>query len=141
MAAEEQEHNKPLGTVWISRSHPALSAKLEEALRAEAHIHRGPSPPAGSTLSCIVCCTNGEEDIASEVRRLRALSEDAPVLVFSSQADLQLVREALQAGARGFIHAEMHPENIVFTVRLVSEGDIAFPIGDLAPKIPWYRPT
>ncbi len=126
---ENPEATKPLGLVWVECPNPAaLPLRLEEALRAEAHVHRGPKPPAGSTPSCIVFCPKGEEDIASGVKCLRDLVEDAPVLVFSSRADPQLVREALRAGARGFIHAEMRAERIVFAMRMVSKGDIVFPL-------------
>ncbi len=122
---------KPLGLVWVECPNPAalLPLRLEEALSAEAHhVHRGPKPPAGSTPSCIVFCPNGEKDIASGVKCLRALVEDAPVLVFGTRAEPQLVREALRAGARGYIHAEMRAERIILAMRLVSKGDIVFPL-------------
>jgi DNA-binding NarL/FixJ family response regulator len=121
---------KPLGLVWVECSNPAalLPLRLEEALSAEAHIHRGSKPPAGSTPSCIVFCSNGEENVASEARRLRTLAEGVPVLVFGSRAEPQLVREAVQAGARGYIHAEMRAERIALAVRMVSKGDIVFPL-------------
>lgn len=130
MTSQPENHKvtKPLGVVWVTCSESTLPPGLEEALRAEAHVHRGPKPPVGTTLSCIVSCPIEEEAFASEIRRLQALAEGAPVLVFSSQPDPQVARKALQAGARGFIHAEMSPARIIFAVTLVCRGDIAFPL-------------
>jgi DNA-binding NarL/FixJ family response regulator len=126
---ENPEATKPLGLVWVECPNPAaLPLRLEEALRAEAHVHRGPKPPAGSTPCCIVFCPKAEKDIASGVKCLRDLPEDAPVLVFGSRANRQLAWEALRAGARGYIHAEMRAERIALAVRLVSRGDIVFPL-------------
>ena len=41
--------------------------------------------------------------------------------------DLSVAQSALQAGAMGFIHAGMEPDQIVRTLAVVSEGKVAAP--------------
>ncbi len=75
--------------------------------------------------------------MASEIRRLRVLAEDAPVLVFGSRVDGRLAEGGLRAGASGFIHAGMRPAQIVQAVEMASEGETVIPgvlIGGLLGK-------
>ncbi len=87
----------------------------------------GAHPPVEGFLSCVIVCSNNEEDVALEVKRLLAMAQGVPCVVFGLRADLQLARSALKAGARGFIHAEMHPERVVCALSLASKGEVVLP--------------
>jgi DNA-binding NarL/FixJ family response regulator len=49
------------------------------------------------------------------------------VVVFSPQLDLRLARDALQAGASGFVHAEMTPDQLVRAVAVAVKGELVAP--------------
>jgi DNA-binding NarL/FixJ family response regulator len=84
-----------------------------------------------------IYCPEGAENLASV---LAVLAQDAPsasVVVFGASADLPLARAALQAGARGFLHARMPPEHIARALRLTEEGELVLPkdlLGALAEE-------
>lgn len=118
---------KPLDTVWINCAYPIIALGLIEALRGKAQVHVGTNPPPDVSPSSVVYCVNGGDDLSSEVSRLRALAPDIPLLVFGLHGDLTLVRTALRAGARGFIHAGMQPSQIIRAIAVTSEGEVAVP--------------
>lgn len=65
------------------------------------------------------------------------MAPGVPCLVFGLRADLQLARSALKAGARGLLHAEMHPDQVVRALSLASEGEVMLPrelLKDLAKE-------
>jgi DNA-binding NarL/FixJ family response regulator len=74
-----------------------------------------------------ICFPDREENLA---HMLPAIAEDArgtPVVVFGASASLPLAREALRAGARGFLHARMPPETIARALRFAEEGEMVLP--------------
>ncbi len=123
------EQSQPLGLVWIKCALPTLSLGLEKILKAyAAHVHQGQKPPASDPASLIILFCSSAEDVASEVEHLRALAPNAPrVVVFGLSVDLQLARSALKAGASGFIHAGMSPQQIVRALSVASEGEAVLP--------------
>jgi DNA-binding NarL/FixJ family response regulator len=124
---EPAKHNrKLLGLVWVTCPCPVVAAGLEKTLGAKAHIHRGQEPPV-NTPSLVVLYANGEEDVAPEVRYLQSLAPDSPVLVLGPHAELPLARSALRAGARGFIHAQMPPEQVVRALEVSAKGEHVVP--------------
>jgi DNA-binding NarL/FixJ family response regulator len=124
---EPAKHDRsPLRLVWVTPPYSVVAAGLERLLiKAKAAVHRGQEPPV-DTPSLVVLCANGE-DVASEVRNLQAQVPEAPVLVLSLQAQLPLARAALQAGAKGFIHAQMPPQQIVRALEVALEGKVVLP--------------
>jgi DNA-binding NarL/FixJ family response regulator len=68
-----------------------------------------------------------EEDVASEVRRLRALYRDAPILVLSLCLETRLARKALLSGADGFVYPGMQPVQIVKLLEMASKGESLVP--------------
>jgi DNA-binding NarL/FixJ family response regulator len=51
------------------------------------------------------------------------LSPDAsPILVFVSHLDLLLAHDTLKAGASGFVHAEMMPDQILRAIAVAAKG-------------------
>ncbi len=117
---------RPLGVIRIECTYPVLALALREILKEEAHVYVGRKPRGVEDPASVIMYSN-RRDVYSEVRRIRTFIPDAAILVFAPHPDTQLVRNALRAGARGFVHAGMHPEQIVRAVRLVSEGKTTVP--------------
>jgi DNA-binding NarL/FixJ family response regulator len=124
--ASSLPEQKPSGMVWLKCSHPVAATVLEKTLRGRIRVHQGQKPPQEGRPSCVLLCLNGE-DVVSEVQRLRAQNYDAPIVVLGSSTDLSLARAAVRAGARGFLHAEMPPEQIVRALSLAEEGEMVLP--------------
>lgn len=117
---------KPLGLVWIDC--PSIVALgLEKMLGTAAHVHLGRKAPERSHPSLVVLCTSDDYDIASEVRRFKALAPDAAILIFSPSVDLALARAAMRAGARGVVHAGMPAEQLVRALSVARQGEVVLP--------------
>jgi DNA-binding NarL/FixJ family response regulator len=115
--------------VSIECHYPLVTLALKEILKDEADVYEGRKrPPGTEDPACILLCPNGK-DVASEVRRLKASTPDVAVLLFDMRIDQRLVQKALLAGASGFLHAGMRPEQIVRAVRRASEGKALVPEG------------
>ncbi len=124
-----ESESKPLGAVSIECHYPVVALALKEILKDEADVYEGRKrPPGTEDPSCILLCPNGK-DVASEVRRLKASTPDVAVLLFDIRVDPRLVQKALLAGASGFLHAGMRPEQIIDAVRRASEGKALVPEG------------
>ncbi len=119
--------NKALELVWIDIPYPVWRAGLAEILEKVARVHDGGEAPAGESPSLIILGTGGVEDLTERVKRLREANPDAPILVFGLHRDLPLAWAALRAGARGFIHAEMRPEQVIRALKVAKEGEIVAP--------------
>jgi DNA-binding NarL/FixJ family response regulator len=76
----------------------------------------------------VILCANSHEGLSERVKVYRELSPDAPpVVVFGPQLDLPLARDALQAGASGFVHAEMMPDQLVRALAVAARGELVAP--------------
>ncbi len=117
---------KPLGLVWIHCSYPVAGAGLEQILEPEARVHVGWEPPEGETPSFVVLCVDAR-DVAEGIKRVREVNPQSFIIAFGLHQDLALARDALRFGARGFIHAEMTPKQIVRALKVASKGEIAAP--------------
>ena len=126
MAMVTQLRPKPLGLVWLSCSSPMLAFALEKAVEAHAYVHSGHELPERSSPSLVVYELT-EEDVASEVQRVRDLASEAPVLIFAPSLDPSLVRTALRAGARGVLHGGMTPEQILRALSVAAKGKLVVP--------------
>jgi DNA-binding NarL/FixJ family response regulator len=118
---------KPLGLVWVDCPHSVVSAGLVRALEKQAMVHQGPKPPE-DVPSCVILYANSHEGLSKRVEFYREQSPDAPpVVVFCPQLDLPLARDALQAGASGFVHAEMMPDQLLRALAVVARGELVAP--------------
>jgi DNA-binding NarL/FixJ family response regulator len=127
MMREPRERPESLGLVWVDCPRSIVSGGLVRALEKRATVHQGLKPP-GNVPSCIVLCANSPEGLSERVEFYRELSPDAPpVVVFSPQLDLPLARDALQAGASGFVHAEMMPDQLVRALAVATRGELVAP--------------
>ncbi|CAN5807118.1 hypothetical protein BH23ACT11_BH23ACT11_01040 [soil metagenome] len=124
---EQANETKPLGLVWLYCPYPILARGLTEILREEALVHHGEQPPREANLSCVLFCADGTGDVYNEVKPLQAAAPDIPVVVFGLSDGLPFARAALQAGARGFVHAGMPPGQVVRALTVASRGEIAVP--------------
>jgi DNA-binding NarL/FixJ family response regulator len=117
---EEEVEPKPfLGTVLLECDYPVVAMGLKEILKEEAEVYEGRKAQGAQDPSCVILCPNGK-DVASEVRRLRFLNPDAALLVFDTRVDQRLAKIALRAGASGFIHGGMRPEQLVRAIQRAS---------------------
>ena len=124
---QPKEDPKPLGVVWVDCPHSLVGTGLVRALEEKARVHRGPTPP-GEDPSCVILCTNGHESLPERIGFYREMSPDAPpIVVFGLQLDLPLARDALRAGASGFVHAEMTPDQLVRAVAVAAKGELVAP--------------
>jgi DNA-binding NarL/FixJ family response regulator len=127
MMREPKDTLKPLGLVWVDCPRSVVSAGLVRALEKRARVHQGPNPPE-DVPSCVILCANSNEGLSERVEFYRELSPDAPpVVVFGPQLDLPLARDALQAGASGFVHAEMMPDQLVRALAVAAKGELVAP--------------
>jgi DNA-binding NarL/FixJ family response regulator len=127
MMREPQDSPRPLGLVWIDCPRSVVSTGLVRALEKRATVHQGLKPPR-DVPSCIILCANSLEGLSERVEFYKDLSPDAPpVVVFSPQLDLPLARDALRAGASGFVHAEMMPDQLVRALAVATRGDLVAP--------------
>jgi DNA-binding NarL/FixJ family response regulator len=127
MNYQPNDSPKPLGVVWVDCPHSLVSTGLVRALQGKARVHQGPKPP-GDVPSCIILCANTHQGLSERVRWYQELNPDAPpVMVFGPQLDLPLARDALQAGASGFVHAQMTPDQLVRAVAVAVRGELVAP--------------
>src|ERR687896_657927 len=127
MIYQPKDRPKPLGVVWVDCPHSLVSTGLVRALEEKARVHQGPKPP-GDGPSCVILCANSHEGLSERVGFYQELSPDAPpIVVFGPQLDLPLARDALQAGASGFVHAEMMPDQLVRALAVAVRGELVAP--------------
>ena len=126
-AAPSGDGPKPLGVIWVDCPPSVASAGLVQALEEQARVHSGPEPPQ-DVCSAVIFSPNGQEDLSASVERHRKLSPStAPILVFGWHLDLPLAREALRAGASGFIHAGMTAAQLARALAVAAKGELVAP--------------
>lgn len=113
--------------VWIYCPYPVLARGLAGVLSGEATVHLGEEPPEVGAPACALVCSNNEAEVERKVREILGQVSGVPVLVFGLSSELLLVRAALRAGARGFVHARMEPQQIVRALTVAVEGEIVVP--------------
>jgi DNA-binding NarL/FixJ family response regulator len=119
---------KPLGVVWVECPLSVVGAGLTRALEKRATVYQGPKPPEDVPSSCVILYANSHEGLSERLEFYREQSPDAPpVVVFGPQLDLPLAREALLAGASGFVHAEMMPDQLVRALTVAVRGELVAP--------------
>ena len=122
--------NKPLGLVWVvSPSYSITTAGLKKVLEGKAEVKIGGESSAESP-SCVVLYAGGgmqEEGCLEDMGRIRQLYGGVPLLVLGSQLDLGLAWATLKNGADGFVHAQMHPAQVLRAVEVVQRGELAAP--------------
>ena len=125
---EKTSAAKPLGLVWVlTPSYSITTAGLKQVLEGKAEVCIGGESSARSP-SCVVLCAGGmEEDCLEGMGRIRELYPGVPLLILGSHLDLALAWATLKNGADGFVHAEMHPAQVLSAVEVVQKGELAAP--------------
>jgi DNA-binding NarL/FixJ family response regulator len=120
---------KSLGLVWVvAPSCSITTAGLKQVLEGKADVKIGGQSSAGSP-SCVVLYAGSleEEGCLEGMGRIRELYPGVPLLVFGSHLDLGLAWATLKNGADGFVHAQMHPAQVIRAVEVVQKGELAAP--------------
>ena len=111
----------------VTPSYSITTAGLKKVLEGKADVRIGGQSSTGSP-SCVVLYAGGmQEGCLEGIRRIRELYPDVPLLVLGSQLDLALAWAALKNGADGFVHAQMHPAQVLRAVEVVQKGELAAP--------------
>ena len=120
---------KPLGLVWVvAPAYLIAAAGLKKALEGKADVRIGGEPSAATSPSCVVLYAGAmEEDCLEGMGRIRELYPGVPLLVLGSHLDLALAWATLKNGADGFVHAQMHPAQVLSAVEVVQKGELAAP--------------
>jgi DNA-binding NarL/FixJ family response regulator len=127
MMREPHDNPRPLGLVWVDCPRSVVSAGLVRALEKRATVHQGLKPPR-DVPSCIILCANSREGLSERVEFYQELNPDAPpIVVFGPQLNLPLARDALQAVASGFVHAEMMPDQLLRALVVAARGELVAP--------------
>jgi DNA-binding NarL/FixJ family response regulator len=119
---------KALGLVWVvTPSYSITTEGLKKILEGKADVKIGGQSCAGSP-SCVVLNAGGmEKGWLEGMGGIRELYPGVPLLVLGSQLDLGLAWSALKQGADGFVHAQMHPAQVLRAVEVVQKGELAAP--------------
>jgi hypothetical protein len=120
---------RALGENRVGEGLDEATSSLEEVLGTRIDVYdngQGPSAEEVTARGTVIFCQK-EEDVASEVRRLRALDEGAPILVLGLRLEPQLARTALLAGADGFVYPAMRPAQIVVLLEAASRNETLVP--------------
>jgi DNA-binding NarL/FixJ family response regulator len=114
--------------VWVlSPSYSITTEGLKQVLESKAEVRMGGHSCAGSP-SCVVLYAGGtEEGCLESMGGIRELYPGVPLLVLGSRLDLALACAALKNGADGFVHAQMHPAQVLRAVEVVQKGELAAP--------------
>jgi DNA-binding NarL/FixJ family response regulator len=75
----------------------------------------------------VLYADGAEGSLDGALRRVRELSQGAPLLVFGPRLDLDLARAALENGADGFVHAAMDREQVAKAVEVAQKGELVAP--------------
>jgi DNA-binding NarL/FixJ family response regulator len=122
----DRDQSESLGLAWIDCPYPVAAVGLARILESEALVHVGKKPPE-ETPSVAIFGVGSAEGLLEGIKRIRKQSPSALILIFGLYLDLDVAQSGLRAGARGFIHAGMKPEQIVRAVRIALEGEIVAP--------------
>jgi DNA-binding NarL/FixJ family response regulator len=114
--------------VWVvTPSYSITTAGLKKVLEGKADVRIGGQSSTGSPSCVVLYAGRLEEGCLEGIRRIRELYPDVPLLVLGSQLDLALAWAALKNGADGFVHAQMHPSQVLRAVEVVQKGELAAP--------------
>jgi DNA-binding NarL/FixJ family response regulator len=125
---EKTSAAKPLGLVWVlTPSYSITTEGLKQTLEGKAEVKIGGESSPGSPSCVVLYAGSLEEGCLEDMGGIRELYQDVPLLVLGSQLDLELACAALKNGADGFVHAQMHPAQVLRAVEVVQKGELAAP--------------
>jgi DNA-binding NarL/FixJ family response regulator len=119
----------PARPVWIKGPASLATVGLQRVLGGPTSCHRDNDAPPPRKPSAVVCCPDAgtpgaaPEGLASEVREALRAAPGAAVVVLAPFPDAEAARACVRAGARGFVHQGMPPEQVARAVRVAAEGE------------------
>lgn len=138
--AVESESSK---SFRIDCPYPLVADGLARALQGTGLRHR--QGPMEVGIPCtVVLWAECPEGLSEAVERVRKASPDAPILVLGLREDLPLAMAALKAGARGFVHAGMEPDQVARAISVVARGEEVVPrwmLGYLVDEVTYEEPA
>ncbi len=123
---DNADRDKLTHLVWVDCPYPLLRIGLSSTLVGSARVHAGSEAPS-TDPDAVIFGTGGVEGLLEGMKRHRKLHPQAVVLVMGLYLDLSAARSALRAGARGYIHAGMMPDQITRAVEIAMRGEIVAP--------------
>jgi DNA-binding NarL/FixJ family response regulator len=111
---------------WIDCPLPVPAVGLAQLLETRARVFIGEEAPEESP-SFVILYRSGIDGLSEGIKRVSKPNPNAPVIVFAMQFEPSLAWAALKAGARGFVHAGMKPEQIIRAITVVMNGELATP--------------
>ena len=118
----------------------ALGLGIERALGAKAHVWRGERGPGSGRPALVVSWAGGPREAVETVERAKAEAPGVPVVVCGPGPEPASARAAVRAGARGFVHARMGPEQIARALSVALGGQTVLPRGLLGELLVGGRP-
>ena len=113
------------GSFWIKCPYPLVVLEIEARLEAADHVYYGEEVPANNAPSSMIYCPKEDDDVASEVERLRSAAGNVPIIVLGSRLDAQLAQRVLLAGAAGIVSLERCPGQGAGFLTAAFEGETA----------------
>jgi hypothetical protein len=119
---------EPSGSFWVNC--PLMILKIEARLKAAGYVCYVESVPkedgpVNNAPSSMIYCPKEDDDVASEVERLRGAVGTIPIIVLGSRLDPQLAQRVLLAGAVGIVHLERYPGQGAGFLSAAFEDEIA----------------
>lgn len=124
--ARQQGRGSP-GPVWVELPDNVPALGVESALGGKARVRRGGGAPGPGRPALVVSWAGTPREAAEGVERARAGAPGVPVVVFGPSAELASARAAVRAGARGFVHARMGPEQVARALSVALGGEVVLP--------------
>jgi DNA-binding NarL/FixJ family response regulator len=121
----------------IDCPYPLVVAGLAQMLEGTQLRHR--QGPLELDESCVVLLWVEDQTTLHEgMERIQKTRPDSPVVVLGLREDPPLALAALKAGARGFVHAGMDPEQVARAISVAAKGEIVAPrwlLGHLVAEV------
>ena len=114
--------------VKIECPYPLVTAGLARALEGIAPRNRQGFLQT-SAPRLVLLWAESVDELPESIRRARETDPDATIVVLGLRGELSLAWAALRAGASGFVHAEMQPEQVARAILMATRGEPAFPRG------------
>jgi DNA-binding NarL/FixJ family response regulator len=80
-------------------------------------------PALNETDLVLIEISENQDQHLQLIRQIRKLHGDLPVLVISIHGDIQKAKEAIAAGAHGYLTRTQAADNLLFAVRCVLKGE------------------
>ena len=113
--------------VWVECPYQLVVAGITRGLEATAGLRYLQRPVEAEIPHVIVLWVDNADELSESVERAQEANPRAVIMVLGLREDLALAAAALRAGARGFVHAGMSPEQVARAISVAMEGKLVAP--------------